>query len=318
MNGLELVPVEHGVRLIVLVAALAATTGVLIWLLKNAPFTRQQQRTMIDRFARDNEDIFTEFVEGTAGALHDLTVKLHRAMCRCSDLPLTAEQQTALVEYSEVLGHLGYRYLGPLVTVETAGGVKRVDDGQVLLTFVSPSGATGVALICGPDKVLLLEAETELEGGTFVLTVRVVKGSAPPVGSPTLLLDVMASSPSESPQVAIDLLLSRHELRVAETRTAPLLRETSDDHMTSQRRQEAMSLRRALTQGIEAPQAVAAFATRALPWYWSRSAREEMTRHLAKRLAEWRPSGEQLATAEKAALGVPHDVPAADARITPG
>jgi hypothetical protein len=311
------VPVEHGVRLIVLVAALAATTGVLIWLLKNAPIARQQQRRMIDRFARENEDIFTEFVEATAGALHDLTVKLHRAACRCSDLEFTAEQQTVLSEYSEVLGHLGYRYLGPLVTVETAGGVKRVDDGQILLTFVNRSGTTGVALICGPDRVLLLEAETELEGGTFVLTVRVVKGTAPPVGSPTLLLDVTATSPGESPQVAIDLLLSRHGLRVAEADAAPRVRESSDDHMASQRRQEALGLRRALTQGIEAPQAVAAFATQALPWYWSRSAREEMTRQFARRLADWRPSGEQLAFATNAALNVPYDVEASSTRFTP-
>ncbi len=132
MNGLGLVPVDLWVRLGVLCIALLASTGFLIWLLKNAPFTRQQQRTMIERFARENEDIFTEFVEEAAGTLHDLTVKLHRAVCRCSDLELTAEQQTVLSEYSEVLGHLGYRYLGPLVTVQTNGGVKRVDDGPVL------------------------------------------------------------------------------------------------------------------------------------------------------------------------------------------
>jgi hypothetical protein len=283
-----------------------------MWWLRNAPFTRQQQRAMIDRFARENEDIFSEFVEETAGALHDLSVKLHRAFCRCTDLQLCAGQQAVLAEHAEVLRRLGFRYLGPLVPVQTAGGVKRVDDGTVLLPFANADGTTGVALICGPEKVLLMEAETELEGGVYVLTVRVVEGTAPPVGSPTLLLDVMASSPNDSPQVAIDLLLGRHESRVRETRATPLIRETSDDHMASQRRQEAMSLRRALVQGVEAPQAVASFAAQALPWYWSRSAREEMSRQFAKRLAEWRPSVAQLHSATQAAMGVPYDVDASN------
>lgn len=296
MSALALIPAAQWLRLVLLLLGILICLSLLWWLLSRR--RPNSQRQVVAAFASEDPAFFADFANDIGQIAIPLLCGMQRCLCRVDDPRLGAEQQALLAQCRSDFEALGFAFVGFLVPCSPLQGVQRVDEPTVLFVFLAHEGRVSAAVTCQSNTLAQTELESEHVDGSVLGTV-IAQGNVSALldSPPTVQREVVSTDAAEA------LLLHRSRMAIASDFR---MFESFDGIMASQRRQEAQRIRHTLSKGAPGFEGIGQLVSQQMPWYWLRSAREELARQVDRRMLDWRATPAEMDEAARIVAAMPY------------
>jgi hypothetical protein len=298
MSALALIPAAQWLRLGLLLLGVLVSLGLLWWLVSRR--RPSSQREVVAAFASEDPAFFADFAADIGQVAIRFFCGMQRCLCRVDDPRLDAKQQALFAQCRSDFEALGFAFVGFLVPCSALQGVRRVDEPTVLFVLLEQEGRISAAVTCQGDTLTQTELESEGLDGSILGTV-MAQGNA------SALLDSPPTVHREFVSIGTAEALLLHRSRMAtpgDFRTF----ENLDDIVASQRRQEAQRIRHTLSKGAPGFEGIGQLVSQQVPWYWLRSARDELAQQVDRHMLGWRAKPAEMDEAARIVAAVPYTV----------